>query len=269
MSPLPILFTLLCLGQAPADSAKADVPTAEAPASEMSLKVMQERVETTRVSVAKEAGRTAKLVEKPVFRYSDELRRIEDAGIWLWTDRGRPAAAMKVEKYQAGRFPIPWLYCFTSLSSELVDAEWTTAKPFHAKQPGVKWQALPDDPAMNRAARLIQMRDIARRFSVELLRDVTGKDRTQMRLLTRPLFRCDETPDVLDGAVFGFTGTGTNPDVLLLLDLPPKGGWRFGFAGMTAEGVSAKLGEKGVAEILHTAGRGNVFDNWCNFHPNK
>lgn len=241
----------------------------EAPANEASLKVLQQRVETTQVSVSKEPGRTAKLVEKPVFRYSDQLRHIDDAGVWLWTDRGRPAAAMKVEKYQSGRFPIPWLYCFTSLSSELVDAEWTTAKPFHAKRPGVTWQALPDDPAMNRAARLIQMRDIARRFSVELLRDASGTDRTQMRLLTRPLYRCDETPDILDGAVFGFTGTGTNPDVLLLLDLPPKGGWRFGIAGMTAEGVNAKLGEKVVAEILHTAGRGNVFDNWCNFHPNK
>lgn len=269
MSAIPIFITLVCLGQTPSESTKVDAPKADSVASEASLKVLQQRVETTHVSVAKEAGRVAKLVEKPVFRYSDELRRIEDAGIWLWTDRGRPAAAMKVEKYQAARFSVPWLYCFTSLSSELVDAEWTTAKPFRAKQPGVKWQALPDDPAITRSARLIQMRDIARRFSIELLQDTLGKDRTQMRLLPRPLFRCDETPEVLDGAVFGFTGTGTNPDVLLLLDLPPKGGWRFGVAGMTAEGVSAKLGEKVVAEIPHTAGRGNVFDNWCNFHPNK
>ncbi len=264
MSAIPILITLLCLGQAAAES-----PKTEAPASETSLKVLQQRVETTQVSLSKEAGRTAKLVEKPVFRYSDELRRIEDAGIWLWNDRGRPVAAMKVERYQSGRFPIPWLYCFTSLSSELVDAEWTTAKPFHAKQPGVKWQALSDDPAMTRAARLVQMRDIARRFSVELLRDAAGTDRVQMRLLTRPLFRCDETSEVLDGAVFGFTGTGTNPDVLLLLDLPPKGGWRFGIAGMTAEGARVTLTEKVVAEIPHSGDRGNVFDNWCNFHPSR
>lgn len=264
MSAIPILITILCLGQASAES-----PKAETPANEASLIVLQQRVETTQVALSKEAGRKAKLVEKPVFRYSDELRQIEDAGVWLWTDRGRPVAAMKVERYQTGRFPIPWLYCFSSLSSELINAEWADAKPFQAKQPGVKWQTLSDDPAMTRPARLVQMREIARRFSVELLRDADGADRTQMRLLSRPLFRCDETSDVLDGAVFGFTGTGTNPDVLLLLDLPPKGGWRFGFAGMTAEGVRAKLKEKVVAEIPHTAGRGNVFDNWCNFHPTR
>ena len=255
MSVIPIVITLLCLGQTPSD--------------EPSLKALQQRVETTQVALSKETGRKAKLVEKPVFHYSDELRQIENAGVWLWTDQGRPVAAMKVERYQKGRFPIPWLYCFTSLSSELVRAEWANAKPFQARQPGVKWQPLTDDPAMNRAARLVQMRDIARRFSAELLRDPAGTDRLQMRLLPRPLYRCDETPDVLDGAVFGFSGTGTNPDVLLLLDLPPKEGWRFGIAGMTAEGVSVTLDEAVVAEIPHTAGRGNVFDNWCNFHPNK
>ncbi len=268
MSVIPVFIALLTFGQAAAES-PSEAPKADSAASEASLKVLQQRVETTTVTVSKEAGRTATLVAKPVFRYSDQLRQIDDAGVWLWTDRGRPVAAMKVERYQTGRFPIPWLYCFTSLSSELVDAKWTAAKPFHAKQPGVTWQALPDDPAMTRSARLIQMREIARRFSVELLQDPAGKGRTQMRLLSRPLFRCDETPEVLDGAVFGFTGTGTNPDVLLLLDLPPKGGWRFGIAGMTADGVSAKLADKVVADIPHTAGRGNVFDNWCNFHPNK
>ena len=264
MSLIPILLTMLCLGQTPTES-----PKTEAPANEASLKALQQRVETTQVSLSKEAGRKATLVEKPVLHYSDELRQIENAGVWLWTDRGRPVAAMKVERYQTGRFPIPWLYCFTSLSSELVHAEWVDAKPFQAKQPGVKWQTLTDDPATTRPARLVQMRDIARRFSVELLRDAAGADRLQMRLLPRPLFRCDETSDVLDGAIFGFTGTGTNPDVLLLLDLPPKGTWRFGIAGMTAEGVRAKLSEKVVSEIPHTAGRGNVFDNWCNFHPNN
>lgn len=255
---------MLCLGQTPTES-----PKTEAPASEASLKVLQHRVETTQVSLSKEMGRKARLVEKPVFRYSDELRRIEDAGIWLWTDRGRPVAAMKVERYQTGRFPIPWLYCFASLSSELVDAEWTNAKPFHARQPGVKWQTLSDDPATTRPARLVQMREIARRYSAELLRDSGGKDRAQMRLLSRPLFRYDETSDVLDGAVFGFTGTGTNPDVLLLLDLPPSGGWQFGFAGMTAEGVSVKLKDRVVAEIPHSVDQGNVFDTWCNFHPTR
>ena len=40
-------------------------------------------------------------------------------------------------------------------------------------------------------------------------------------------------------------------------------------AGMTAEGVSVKLKERVIAEILHSAGQGNVCDTWCNFHPTR
>src|SRR5436190_558225 len=78
-----------------------------------SLEVLQQRVETTRITFERKDERpvTAQLVEKPIFRYSDELRQIEDAGIWLWTDRNRPVAAMKVERYKTGRFRTPWLYC--------------------------------------------------------------------------------------------------------------------------------------------------------------
>lgn len=261
-------FLLLCLGQAAAQS-PAESPKADSTASEASLKELQQRVEATVVSITRSGTPKAMLAQKPVFRYSDELRRIEDAGIWLWTDHGRAVAAMKVERYQAARFPVPWLYCFASLSPELIRAEWADAKSYQSKQPGAKWRTLPEDPAMTRAARLVQMREAARRFSVELIQTADGTTRTQMRLLSRPLLRYDETAEVLDGAIFGFTGTGTNPDVLLLFDLPPKGVWRFGFVGMTAEGVSAKLGDSVVADIPHSAGKGNVFDNWCNFHPMK
>lgn len=260
MPSIPVLLTLLCLGQATDN--------------EVSLDVMQKRVEPTRISLLngegkKDGGVNARLVEKPVFRYSDELREIEDAGIWLWTDRNRPVAAMKVERYKVGRLARPWLYCFASLSSDLVRAEWMDDAPFQARKPGIKWQPLDDQPAKTRPARLVQMREFARRFSAEILADPAGTNRSQMRLLTRPLFRSDESSDVLDGAVFGFTGTGTNPDMLLLFDLTSEGGWRFGAAGMTAEGVIVQLKDKVVYESPHTAGKGKVFDTWCYFLATK
>ncbi|MBI5757284.1 MAG: hypothetical protein HZA46_02055 [Planctomycetales bacterium] len=264
MSAIPILITLLCLGQSPADAAKPD-----AAASEASLEVMQQRVLDARVKLSADAKSNLELVVAPVFRYSDELRQIEDAGIWLWTDRGRPAAAMKVERYKPSRIPTQWLYCFTSLSPELVHAEWSNAAPFQARQPGVKWQALDDEPAKSRPLRLVQLREMARRFSAEMRINADGTNRIQMRLLTRPLFRCDESSDVIDGAVFGMTGTGTNPDVLLLFDLAPQGGWRFGAAGMTTESVTLKLNDRIVYEIPNTVGKGRVFDTWSYFRPTK
>ena len=254
MSSIPLLITLLCLGQSPAD--------------EVSLKAMQQRVQDSRVTLTNDAKSKLLLVAAPVFRYSDEVRHIEAAGIWLWTDRGRPAAAMKVEHYQPGIHPRPWLYCFASLSSELVTAEWEGDPKYQARKPGVMWKPLDDAPAKTRAARLAQMREIARRFSAEI-KDLEENVR-QMRLLPRPLYRYDEgLVDVVDGALFGFTGTGTNPDLLLLLDLPKDGGWRFGFAGMTAEGLTVRLKEAAVWQIPHTAGKGQVFDNWTYFVPNK
>jgi hypothetical protein len=259
MTAAHVVLSLALLGQS--DDKKA------------SLEALQKRVDTTRIFMLSkdpngDKREDSKLVEKPIFRYSDELRGIEDAAIWLWSAHGRPVAALKVERYREGRLKTPWLYCFASLSSELVRAEWVDAKPFQARQPGTVWRQLDDKPGSTRAARLLQMREMARRFSAELLKDAEGKQRMQMRLLTQPLFRYEESEEVLDGAVFGFTGTGTNPDALLLLDLPSKGSWRFGIVGMTAEGLRIRLQER-VYEFPFTAGTGTVFDSWCYFHPEK
>ena len=260
MGALQMVMSIALLGQTP--DAKS------------SIEPLQRRVTTTRVSLVKgvrqaDEGKPVLLVETPIFRYSDELRDIENAGIWLWTIQNRPVAALKVERYKEGRFQIPWLYCFASLSQDLVRAKWEDAATFESRKPGITWQTLTDKPAQTRAARMIQMRELARQFSVELIKDAENRERTQMRLLSQPVYRYEESTEVLDGAIFGFTGTGTNPDLLLLLDLPPKGDWRFGAAGMTAEGLRIKRKDSIVLEIPHTVGKGNVFENWCNFHPAK
>lgn len=239
-----------------------------------SLARLQARAEGTRITCgdkdsAADEAQAARLVTKPIFRYSDELREIDDAGIWLWTLGHRPVAALKVESYKTGRFPIPWLYCFASLAPERVRAEWDAAPAFVSRGPGLKWQTLGDQPLDTRAARLLQMREIARRFSAETVKDAEGKQRSQMRMLPQPLFRYEEGGKALDGALFGFTGTGTNPDLLLILDLPIKENWRFGIAGMTAEGLRMRLKDAVVFESPFTVDQGNVFDTWCNFHPTK
>lgn len=260
MSPFPILITMICLGQA----------AVEKPNEEVTLKAMRQRVQESRVTLTDKANVKLHLVEAPVFRYSDELRHIEDAGMWLWTNGGRPVAAMKVEHYQPGIQPRPWLYCFASLSSELVTAEWDGNPKYQAREPGVIWKSLDDQPAMTRPARLIQLREIARRFTAELQMSNDNTDVHQMRLLSRPLYRYDEgLVDAVDGAVFGFTGTGTNPDVLLLLELSKLGDWHFGIVGMTASGVKARLKDAVVWEVEHKAGKGQVFDNWTYFSPSK
>ena len=249
MSTFSLIVSLLCLGQAPAD--------------EQSLKALHRHVQNTHVKLTD--GPKLTLVTAPVFRYSDELRHIKDAGIWIWTDRGRPAAVEKVEHYEPGVLSRPWLYCFVSLSPGLLTAEWKGSPTFQSHKPGVIWKGLEDKPATTRTARLVQMREIARRFSAELVEPNATNDAHQMRLIPRPLYRYDEgLADAEDGAIFGFTGTGTNPDLLLLLDLS-KEGWRHGLAGMTAAGLTVRLDDKVVWEIPHGGGKGLVFDTWTYF----
>jgi hypothetical protein len=140
MSAISIFITLTLIGQAAAEAPAAVLR------SEASLKLLQQRVETTQVRLTKHADVNLKIVTTPVFRYSDELRQIEDAGLWLWTDRGRPAAVVKVERYKLGLHPRQWLYCFVSLSPELISAQWVNERKYHARQPGVVWKSLEDDP---------------------------------------------------------------------------------------------------------------------------
>jgi hypothetical protein len=252
-----VVLSLLALGQETAKDA--------------SLESLQRRVAKTRVALAsaKESTTVASLVSKPVFRYSDELREIEDAGIWLWADRERPIAALKIERYKPGRFKVPWLYCFASLATSPLRAEWEDADPFVSRKAGLTWQGIDEKVLASRPARLVQMREMARQFSAEILADAEGRKRTQMRVLPQPLYRSQESTTVHDGAVFGFTGTGTNPDLLLLLDLPVGGSWRFAAAGMTAEGLQMQHNDRTVFSSPYTVDKGNIFDTWCNFHPAK
>lgn len=247
MTAISLLMTVLTIGQKDATAA--------------SLEMLQSRVAATKVSLAA-TGAAPQLVASPVFRYSDQLRHITDAGLWIWIADSCPVLALKVEHYEPGVHPQPWLSCVASLSTGLPTAEWEPGRTFQAKKSAIVWQALPDPPADTRAARLIQMRDIARRFSAELVRMTSQEERSQMRLLPRPLYRYGDTAGC-DGALFGFTGTGTNPDLLLLLDLAPDNSWQFGLAGMTAEGLTVRFGEQTVWSSPHTAGKGRVFDTWA------
>ena len=61
------------------------------------------------------------------------------------------------------------------------------------------------------------MKEMARRFSASF----THKgDMEEMRLLPRPLYRyADPASEIVDGAVFAFTSTGTNPNAFLIFEL--------------------------------------------------
>ena len=119
------------------------------------------------VPLANRAGQAmqAELRSEPVFRYSDNVRRFPDASAWLWHISGRPVAVCKLERL-VGADVGGWQYCFVSLSDQLTTAKWGSRFEWRARKPGLTWSAVPQarQPQATATGRLLQMREIARRF---------------------------------------------------------------------------------------------------------
>lgn len=85
--------------------------------------------------------------------------------------------------------------------------------------------------------RLLQMRQLARRFSVRMLESEAQRDETStLRLLPNPVY--DWSEEGIEGALFSFSET-TDPEAFLLLEFierapVDKPAWRFSLARMTS-----------------------------------
>jgi hypothetical protein len=180
---------------------------------------MRAQVTALHVTVeAKPAPVAAELRSTPIFRYNDPVRRFPDATVWVWEVEQLPVAVCKLE-----RISIPgagWQYCFASLSDEIVAATWGDRFEWRAREPGVRWRTLSQmTPRDSDSARLTQLRQLARPFA-GVIRNPHSEQQEEMRLLPTPLLRCgDPAGPVRDGALFGLTSKGVNPDSLLLLRL--------------------------------------------------
>lgn len=171
-----------------------------------------------------------KLVETPIFKYSDAARGYVAAGVWKLGEKGRPKALLCAELDRRDRgapcLAIEYLSLTTTpftLTSE--DMHWSpSGTPFQFKP-------IPDAPAPEETAqrRLRQFREIARRFGS---REEVKKEKYDLRLLPAPVDRyTPSNAERADGAVFFFT-FGTNPEVVLLIESDGRK-WHYAPARMT------------------------------------
>ena len=236
------------------------------------LAQMRALAEQTKVQFA-EGGRQPELIKDPAFRYADQPRRFIDATLWVWTDQGRPVAFQKIEAVESGDKRVPhWQYCFASASADLVAAEWSSNRHFSSREPGVTFRPLEEAPAVSKgnAERKRQARELIRKFSARILADPREKDSLQeMRLLTTPLFDyADPKTNEYRGAVFGFSTNGTNPDLLLLLEVrgeKDKAAWHFAPARMTIGAVTLRWRDAKVWECEFVYAKDNPFKAWTFF----
>ncbi len=154
-----------------------------------------------------------------VLRWANTTRGSVDGATYIWTSRGRPTAVVCC---------YPWYgdICdnFQSLARAPIRAERDGDIVWKSKAAGVRFEKVPDSPvpAGSAAARLRQLKTLARSFSVTLLGWAPGDpDREELRLLQQPVYRyeCDER-ELLDGALFAFV-QGTDPEALLMIEAVP------------------------------------------------
>jgi hypothetical protein len=207
---------------------------------------------------------------KPLFRYSDPTRGgvkadnaagipdnvLLDASVWRLGASGRPAALVTVEVYQARDRSRVVSFEFLSLTDK--------AFSLRHKTEDVRWDAtgsalelkdVPDapKPAATAAARLTQMRQLARRFAAK---ETYNKEAVDCRLIAQPLDRYDsEAEKIVDGAIFALAN-GTNPEIGIVLETDGSR-WRYGVVRFCSAEAVVTLDGKQVAafEVFNARGR--------------
>lgn len=239
------------------------------------LEQMEAIARDTKVSFAEGTGDVS-LVDKPVFRYDDQPRRLIDATVWAWTYEGRPIAFQKVEALDRGRGE--WQRCFTSLAEDPLKVQWGEGRKFKTTEAGVTYRPVPDAPSVapRTLERRRQLRELARKFTARILLNPHSKDSQEMRLLTTPIFEFDdEKTNVLQGAVFGYSTNGTNPDLLIVFEARPaqdkqdKTVWHYAPARMTTGGITVSYGDKSVWECAFAEPGENAFPTWTYFQTSR
>lgn len=201
-------------------------------------RLVEMREIATSFQAAKLDGETrvpAVLAGEPLYRWNDPTREFSDGTLWFWRAAGQPIGVVAIEFYPQNKaFGIIWNLEFTSLATGPIEVEggkhfdnryndlapprpdgrlrWAPSKG------GIELRELPSapEPAGTDAERLRQMRDILKRFSA---RELFHSQEYALRLISHPIDRyADAGSGLVDGAIFLYAN-GTNPEVLLLVEV--------------------------------------------------
>ena len=200
------------------------------------------------------------LQTEAVLNWSNPVREGETNGaVFIWTYEGRAEVVGTIFSHLVRGDPNTRVmaHSFQSLSQEPLTGQ-RPGRPgsWNLEGAGVQPRSIPGapSPASSRAARLAQMRDLAREFSATTTLEEVEQE---LRLLTQPLHRNEKTTgDVLDGALFTFV-TGTDPELMLVIEARPaakdaKPGWYYDAGRFTD--LTLKLRHKDVELWTHERG---------------
>jgi hypothetical protein len=215
------------------DDKKPEEQTRDEKLAAARFELMQKRVLAARAQ-ADEPGFPEQFNPKPIFRYSDQARGHVSAAVWVLGNEGRPKAllASELDRINQGRPVISYEYIsFTKTPFSLKgdDIRWTPTTTLIDFKPIAKAPV----PADTAARRLIQLREIGKRFAAH---ETVGNEKCELRLLPQPALRyVPSKAENADGAIFFFT-FGTNPEIVMLLESDGKA-WNYAVNRMTGAEV--------------------------------
>jgi hypothetical protein len=192
---------------------------------------------------------------EPLLRFTNPVSGLQDGGFIVWkSEAGRPMAAAQFFLMADGT----WLHEFQSLAPVPLKATLEGGSVWTPTKPGVEVKRVPDapQPARTPVQRLVQMRDIAKRFSASDAFE--GKpDSDELRLLSKPLIRYGaDNSDTLDGALF-VHAHGTDPELMIVIEALRSGDgyeWSYSLAPMTGYALKASLDGTKVWEVAWRQG---------------
>ncbi len=208
-----------------------------------------------------------KLCAAPLLRYSDPSNGYRDAAVWAWEIDGFPIALAKVEDSRK-----IWQYCVASLAPDEILVSRPGQQAWKSKGPGITFQEIPAAPRAveSPSGRLRSMKSLARRFGGRFQLGANGESE-QMRPLPRPIHRFSApNMGLIDGAIFVFAVSGTNPTALVVITLRDDGGnpktrhWDYGVVGMTADSASIYLDDR-IVWSKKANYKKKFYENWY-FH---
>lgn len=273
-----LMLALLLAWMAARDVAQGDDdPAAERQQAKSAARLQQMKtlaVKFEMKALPDDGQKPLELRPEPIFRYSDQPRGFEDATLWAWTSTGssgRPAVIAKVEAAVTPAQMPYWHFCVTSLADKIVSADFEGATKFISKRAGVELQKIPSgpEPGDKNLVRQRQMKELVGRFAATIYNtnpDTRKQEPQEMRLLVTAIHRySDEANGLQDGTIFGLTTNGTNPDMLIVIELHRTKGaaweWKYAIVKMTIAEVHVRLDDVEVWKSIRNAPR----DTWESF----
>jgi hypothetical protein len=132
--------------------------------------------------------------------------------------------------------------------------------------PGLTFAEIPNAPrpGSKPSVRLAQMKELLKRFSIT--EHPGAKENVVLRPMPHPIDRyADEKDGLVDGAIFVFA-TGTNPEVLALLEArgpnPEKATWHFAVTRITAARFEVAIDRREVWTEGYAVGQRNPRESY-------